>query len=86
MRVVVVQSSTLAAVGYDASGQLLQLEFRSRAVYHYFDVPATVHRALLSAESKGSFFNRSIRGRFSYHQVSCGSGAPDSEPGCRGQE
>lgn len=86
MRVVAVESSTLAAVGYDAGGQLLQLEFRSRAVHHYFDVPATVHRALLSAESKGSFFNRSIRGRFSYRQVSCRSGARDSELGRRGQE
>ena len=86
MRVVAVESSTLAAVGYDASGQVLQLEFCSRDVYHYVDVPATVHRALLSAESKGSFFNRSIRGRFSYHLVSCRSGERDPEPGCRGQE
>jgi KTSC domain len=64
----------------------LQLEFRGRAVYHYCDIPATVHRGLLSAESKGSFFHRSIRGRFPYCVVSCRCGAPDSDAGRRGLE
>ena len=63
MRVVAVESSTLAAVGYDASGQVLQLEFCSRDVYHYVDVPATVHRALLSAESRWAMQSRVVRRR-----------------------
>jgi hypothetical protein len=70
MRIVAVESSTLAAVGYDAGRKLLELEFSSRAVYHYFGVPAAVHQSLLSASSKGSFFNRSIRGRFPHRRVS----------------
>jgi hypothetical protein len=70
MRVVVVESGTLATVGYEAIGGLLQLEFRNGAVYQYFGVPAAVHQTLLSAGSKGNFFNRSIRGRFRYSQVS----------------
>jgi hypothetical protein len=70
MRVVAAESSTLAIVGYDAIGGLLQLEFRNGAVYHYFGVPAAVHQRLLSARSKGSFFNWSIRGSFPYCQVS----------------
>ena len=68
MRVVAVESSTLATVGYDAIGGLLQLEFRNGAVYHYFGVPAAVHQRLLSARSKGSFFNWNIRGSFPYCQ------------------
>ena len=70
MRIVAVESSTLAAVGYDAGRKLLELEFSSRAVYHYFGVPAAVHQSLLSASSKGSFFNRSIRGRFPHRRAS----------------
>lgn len=66
MRTVPVESSTLAAVGYDAVRKLLQLEFRSGAVYQYFGVPAAIYESLLNATSKGSFFNRSIRGRFPY--------------------
>jgi len=69
MLVVAVESSTIASVGYDFAQELLHLEFCSRAIYHYFGVPAAVHAALLTAPSKGSFFNRAIRGRFPYRLV-----------------
>ncbi|MEK9134085.1 MAG: KTSC domain-containing protein [Pseudomonadota bacterium] len=65
-----VESITLATVAYDDARELLQLEFRSRAIYQYFGVPAAVHEALLRAPSKGSYFNRAIRGRFPYRLVS----------------
>ena len=67
-----VESTTLATVAYDEALELLQLEFRSRAIYQYFGVPAVVHAALLGAESKGSYFNRVIRGGFRYCRVSDG--------------
>jgi len=69
MLVVAVESSTIASVGYDLAQELLQLEFCSRAIYHYLGVPGAVHAALLAAPSKGSFFNRAIRGRFPYRLV-----------------
>lgn len=59
-----VESTTLATVAYDAPRQLLWLEFRSHARYCYFGVPAAVHQGLLAAPSKGTYFNRNIRGRF----------------------
>jgi hypothetical protein len=67
-----VESTTLATVAYDEALKLLQLEFRSRAIYQYFNVPVAVHAALLDAESKGSYFNRIIRGGFRYSRVSDG--------------
>lgn len=66
MQPATVESTTLATVAYDARSQLLQLEFRNRAVYQYFGVPAEVHEALLRAPSKGKYFNRAIRGQFPY--------------------
>lgn len=72
MNVTAVESSTLATIAYDRSRQLLQLEFNSRALYQYFGVPATVHAALLRASSKGSYFNRVIRGKFPYSRISHG--------------
>jgi hypothetical protein len=69
MRVATVDSTTLATVAYDEAQELLQLEFRSRAVYLYFGVPATVHEALLGAPSKGKYFNQAIRGRFPYRPI-----------------
>jgi len=61
-----VESTTLRALAYDAAREILQLEFRSRAIYHYYGVPAAVHEALLEAPSKGSYFNPAIRGRFPF--------------------
>ena len=66
MNVTPVASSALATVAYDNAERLLELEFRGRAIYRYFDVPATVHTALLQAPSKGKYFNQSIRGCFRY--------------------
>jgi len=61
-----VESTTLRAVAYDDGREVLQLEFCTRAIYHYYGVPAGVYEALLDAASKGSYFNRVIRGRFPY--------------------
>jgi hypothetical protein len=69
MNLTSVESSTLVTVGYDQNSKLFQLEFRSRAVYQYFAVPAAIHEALLAAASKGSYFNRAIRGRFDFVRV-----------------
>jgi len=74
MDVTAVESTTLATVAYDKARGLLQLEFRSRAIYQYFGVAAAVHEALLCAPSKGSYFNRFIRGRFPYSLASHGQG------------
>ena len=70
MNSTVVESTTLATVAYDDVQELLWLEFRSRAIYQYSSVPAAVHEALLQAPSRGSYFNRVIRGRFPYTRVS----------------
>jgi hypothetical protein len=64
MDVTAVVSTTLATVAYDDAGGILQLEFRSRALYRYFGVPAEVYEGLLQARSKGRYFNREIRERF----------------------
>ena len=69
MDITAVASTTLATVAYDGIRNLLQLEFRSGAVYHYLGVPAAVHEALLGAPSKGSYFNQAIRGRYPYVRV-----------------
>ena len=44
----------LSSTVYDASRQLLWLEFQSGAVYCYFGVPPQVHQDLISAPSKGT--------------------------------
>jgi hypothetical protein len=64
-----VESSSVASVGYAAEVRALEIEFRSGAVYRYFDVPAEIYGALLVAESKGAYFNRAVKGRFGYARL-----------------
>ena len=74
MNITAAESSVLAAVAYDRTRELLQLEFHNGSSYRYFGVPATVYEALLSARSRGSYFNRAVRGRFPFGLVSQAQG------------
>src|ERR1039457_3213060 len=58
------ESTMLATAGYDEHRCELQLDFRDGARYQYSAVPPHLFHDLLAAPSKGSFFNRHIRGRF----------------------
>jgi hypothetical protein len=62
-------STSLASAVYLNSQAVLELEFRSGAVYRYFGVPSETHEALLRAQSKGSYFNHYIRNCFDYVKI-----------------
>ncbi|SPF47499.1 conserved hypothetical protein [Candidatus Sulfopaludibacter sp. SbA4] len=62
-------STSLRTVAYQDQRALLELEFRSGAVYRYFGVPAESYQALLRSESKGGYFNSHIRNRFAYAKI-----------------
>src|SRR6476469_2589502 len=56
-----VHSSAIAKIGYSKRHHVLEIEFVNGAVYRYFDVPVSVHRDLMSAESKARFYDSNIR-------------------------
>jgi len=62
-------STALQTAAYQDQGALLELEFRSGAIYRYFGVPAQTYQELLGAESKGTYFRCHIRDRFPYAQI-----------------
>ena len=62
-----VESRALAAVGYSDRLHALEIEFRRGGTYRYLDVPQSIHRELLAADSKANYYNKNIRGR--YHAV-----------------
>lgn len=64
-----VTSSVLRSVRYDTDQSVLEVEFVSGRVYRYRDVPASIHRDLMAAPSKGTFFNEIIRDGYTYQQV-----------------
>ena len=69
MQSTTVESTTLASVRYDEVARVLELEFRSRIIYQYFDVPPSVNADLLRSASKGAFFNQAIRGHYAFSRV-----------------
>ncbi len=59
-----VESTAIAKIGYSKRRHILEIEFVNGAAYRYLDVPPTVYRNLMSAESKARFYDSSIRGRY----------------------
>jgi hypothetical protein len=73
-----VDSSALASVGYSKHLQVLEVEFRTGAVYRYFDVPENVFHELLDAESKAGYYNVNIRGHYESVHVKPGTSPEES--------
>lgn len=63
---VALESTLLAAATYDPDRSQLQLDFHDGARYIYSPVSPVIFAELIQAPSKGRFFNRYIRGNFSY--------------------
>jgi hypothetical protein len=61
-----IESSTLTMIAYDSDHQVLWLQFRDGNIYSYCGIPPEIYDALLSAPSKGRYFNSKIRGQFAH--------------------
>lgn len=70
MKRISVHSSNLASVGYDPILRDLEIAFHSGGIYQYSGVPESIYQGLLSASSKGTYFNSYIKDRYSCHQIS----------------
>ena len=56
-----VKSSRIKSVGYDDRAKVLTIEFHKGSIWTYNYIPENLFERLLSAESKGKFFNEYIR-------------------------
>lgn len=65
-----VESACIASVAFSSEENVLQLEFRNGLAYEYFGVSASLYSELLSAQSKGAFVTRFIRGHFPFRRLS----------------
>ena len=74
MHRVPVESSSIDSVGYEKN--VLEVRFRNGGLYQYYDVPEETLVMLMRADSKGAFFNRSIRGRYSSRRLTPPQAAP----------
>ncbi|MGF1932896.1 MAG: lysine--tRNA ligase [Nostoc sp. ChiQUE02] len=63
-------SSLIKEFRYDPTTQTLTIEFDSGSVYEYFKVPLSVKEGLENAPSDGQYFNKFIKGKFKFEQLS----------------
>ncbi len=61
-----VASKMMQASGYDPASRTLAVRFGPGKVYHYADVPAEVADKIAAAESVGSVFAQTVRGKFEH--------------------
>lgn len=63
------KSSNIREVGYDKDSRILEILFVDGGLYHYFEVPESVYRGILSAPSAGKYFHAHIRDRYRCKRV-----------------
>lgn len=63
-----VDSSNIQQIGYDAASEELHIVFVKTGLYVFFNVPSFVYDELLSADSKGSYFNRIIKPSYTTYE------------------
>ena len=64
-----VSSSNIASVGYDSFYSILEVEFKTGAVYRYFEVPHSVFQELIHASSVGRYLNKNIAFDYKYENT-----------------
>ena len=68
IRMIPVDSSNIAAIGYSAVCRVLQVDFLTGRRYRYHDVPSQVFDGFLAASSKGRFLNNFIKPEYPHYQ------------------
>jgi hypothetical protein len=79
-----VESSNLAAIGYDGARKVLAVTFKSGDVFHYANVAPELALELYNAESKGRFYQQRIKGQFSGQKMTGACPACGDAPGIIG--
>ncbi|HEV7453762.1 MAG TPA: KTSC domain-containing protein [Candidatus Saccharimonadales bacterium] len=64
-----VNSTNIITVGYDADSKTLEVEFQSGKIYQYSDVPEDIYQELMAASSKGQFFHDNVMNQYDFTEV-----------------
>jgi len=64
MKIQSVISTAMIAVGYDETTRRMNIHFTSGKIYDFCNVPIHIYEGLLSATSKGTYYNKYIRDKY----------------------
>ena len=86
MQRLTVNSSHIAAAGYDPKEHILEVEFAAGQVYHYYDVPQDVYDGLVAASSPGTYFYAYVSKQYRYKEITNDTGRPQTLAFATGNE
>lgn len=69
-------SAVIKSYHYDAAKEIFEVVYHSGKVYHYLRVPEAVYRQFRSTMVKGIWFNRHIKGKYGFKDVTPGLNQP----------
>lgn len=70
-------SAVIAAYHYEASTETLIVHYHSGKIYHYLGVPEKAFSEMRAAMAKGIWFNRHIKGKYKFKEVTRGLNQTD---------
>lgn len=62
-------SKNLKSVGHEPLSATLEVEFLDGKVYQYDNVPASIFKSLLQAASKGTYFAKEIKNKYTSKRI-----------------
>jgi uncharacterized protein with von Willebrand factor type A (vWA) domain len=65
-------SAVIKKYCYDAATKTLEITYHSGKIYHYLNVPEKVFKEMRSTMVKGIWFNRHIKGKYRFEEVTPG--------------
>lgn len=69
MKRTTVKSSNIASIGYDMENEILEIEFKSRKIYKYFEVPIYEYEGIMEADSHGGYLAKHIKEVYRYELI-----------------
>jgi hypothetical protein len=69
-------SAVIKSYTYYAEKEILEIVYHSGKVYHYLDVPEKVFKEMRATMVKGIWFNRHIKGKYAFREVTPGLAQP----------
>ncbi|HIJ23383.1 MAG: KTSC domain-containing protein [Gammaproteobacteria bacterium] len=62
-------ASGIVSAGYIDKKRVLEVEFKSGKIVHFYKVPFSTYDRLIESISKGKFYKNNIKGRFKHKTV-----------------
>ena len=68
-KVVATDSRNISSYAYSPVRSVLTIEFKSGATWEYENVPDKIFEEMKTADSKGSFFSRRVKGYYNGRRI-----------------